>query len=430
MTNNEIQGVRSDQNDPRVATVLAVHLVRQVLDEAYIIANAAHDSGQPWQYVSGLRKMRRCNLNETYEADSTALPLLTFNKKYYEAKLFQTTSKVATSTPQKVSGHSTSLNEHTLIGQGDEEYNMDTDESKSTSLFITNLFDMSDVERDLNITEPDLIQEKVEPNNLVMIAMKKIMDSFVDSAMDTVLDKEIKKESSPDMTITSSYSFLEDAEIDDVSEIENTLDFKTEETQIATSSKQVPDQSETPNKQDFVRYEKAFLTLNLSKILLGDEQYSEDDDEPVLQDPKGLSLQEIELMTRGSSGDIMPDAKVMKNKEFAAISGVSSAGLVSKKSSIVRCCRTQGARLLACLRGWWWRRKLPGKRREARMHGSKRVVCPLSPDTRRRAASLLDQRRLRSPSPSQSVIWKFNTINEALVHSAHWKEFSSNMDCN
>lgn len=32
--------------DPRVAALLAVHLVGQVLDEAYVIAVAAHESGR------------------------------------------------------------------------------------------------------------------------------------------------------------------------------------------------------------------------------------------------------------------------------------------------------------------------------------------------------------------------------------------------
>ncbi|CAH3982228.1 uncharacterized protein LOC123714084 [Pieris brassicae] len=410
MTNkdDEIQ-----QGDPRAATVMAIHLVRQVLDEAYIIANAAHDSGEPWQYVSGLTKLRRCTIDETNEEDK-AFPMLAVNI-YTDSKLYKTPSKVVTSTPQKAAGISVSPNDHTLIGQGDEEFIGDTDESKSTSMFITHLFDMSDVERDMSFNEPVL--EQNEPNNLIMISMKKIMDSFVDSAMNSAFGNETLetdlKESSD--TITSSYSFLDDATNEEI--LPNTS--RHDETYS-----KMPNVDATINKQDFARYEKAFLSLNRDF-----EQYSDDDEEPVLQDPKGLNLQEIELMTRDSSKDISP-VKEVKKKEFAAVSGVSSSALGSKKSSIVRRCKTQGARLMACLRSWWWRRKIPGKRREFRVADSRRGVCPLSPEARRRAASLLDERQLRSPTPTRSVIWKFNTINEALVHSAQWKEFTSDMKSN
>lgn len=51
-------------------------------------------------------------------------------------------------------------------------------------------------------------------------------------------------------------------------------------------------------------------------------------------------------------------------------------------------------------------------------------MCPLSPDARRRASSLLDNRLLRSPSPCRAVIWKFNTVNESLVNSNYWKEYT------
>ncbi|XP_038221356.1 uncharacterized protein LOC119839207 [Zerene cesonia] len=288
MTNKDAE--RDIHRDPRMATLLAVHLVSQVLDEAYVIANAAQDSDNP-----------------------------------------------------------TNVNDHSLIGQGDEEFTGDTDESKSTSLFITNLFDMSDVERDMSLIEPVLMQDKPEPH-------------------------------------------------DDINN------------------------NETTTKHDIASYEKAYLTLNR------DYEHYSDDEEPVLQDPKGLSMHEIELMAGGSAGDNCPQEKQTKNKELAAISGVSSSGLGSKKSSLIRRCRTQGARLLSCLRGWWWRRRFHGKRRDSRMHGSIRLHCPLSPDARRRAASLLDQRHLRTPSPSRSVVWKFNTVNEALVHSAQWKEFASKID--
>lgn len=62
---------------------------------------------------------------------------------------------------------------------------------------------------------------------------------------------------------------------------------------------------------------------------------------------------------------------------------------------------------------------------ESRVPGSVRGLCPLSPDARRRAASLLDQRRLGSPTPSsQHLVWKFNTVSEALVNSSRWKNYT------
>lgn len=61
---------------------------------------------------------------------------------------------------------------------------------------------------------------------------------------------------------------------------------------------------------------------------------------------------------------------------------------------------------------------------ENRVPFAARGLCPLSPDARRRAASLLDQRLLRSPSPSRDVVWKFNTVNESFVHSSRWKGYT------
>lgn len=60
---------------------------------------------------------------------------------------------------------------------------------------------------------------------------------------------------------------------------------------------------------------------------------------------------------------------------------------------------------------------------DPRVCGSIRGLCPLSPDARRRASSLLDQRNLHTPSPSRPIVWKFNTVNEAIVHSSRWRDF-------
>lgn len=64
---------------------------------------------------------------------------------------------------------------------------------------------------------------------------------------------------------------------------------------------------------------------------------------------------------------------------------------------------------------------------DSRGAGSIRGICPLSPEARRRAASLLDQRHLYSPGAPRSVVWKFNTVNEAMVNSAKWKEYTFEM---
>ena len=59
-----------------------------------------------------------------------------------------------------------------------------------------------------------------------------------------------------------------------------------------------------------------------------------------------------------------------------------------------------------------------------------RGLCPLSPYAHQRSSSLIDQRNLRPPSPSKSTLWKFNTVNEALVHSSRWKDFGYKVNLN
>lgn len=52
-----------------------------------------------------------------------------------------------------------------------------------------------------------------------------------------------------------------------------------------------------------------------------------------------------------------------EKKGLNATSEVLSSGPGSRKSNIVHRCRYQGAKLLSCLKGWWCRRKLLGKRK-------------------------------------------------------------------
>lgn len=60
--------------------------------------------------------------------------------------------------------------------------------------------------------------------------------------------------------------------------------------------------------------------------------------------------------------------------------------------------------------------------------GSIGGLCQLSADARCRTSSLFDQRNLHTPSPSRPTVWKFNTVNEAIVHSSRWREFDPEMN--
>ncbi|CAH2040546.1 unnamed protein product, partial [Iphiclides podalirius] len=181
--------------------------------------------------------------------------------------------------------------------------------------------------------------------------------------------------------------------------------------------------NENIQPKDVAVYENAYVTLNRDY-----EQYS-DEEECVQQDLKSLALQEVELSATNTSSVKLTTVEKIEHKDLAATSAVSPS-TISRKSGIVRRCRLQGARFLSCLRGWWWRRKLPGRRKEPRLPGTVRGQCPLTPSAKQRAASLMDHRLARSPSPSRCPVWKFNTINEAMVNSAQWNEYAFEMKPN
>ncbi|CAG9579716.1 unnamed protein product [Danaus chrysippus] len=395
-----------DSCDPRDAALLAVHLVSQVLDEAYVIANAAKESGEPWNYISSLRKLRISRLDDTYEDDMT----FTVSKddyKYVEGNNID--NEVVTSTPQK-GNFAKDQNEASFIGQGDENFEVP---------FVCD--------------EPDTeIQNDIESSDAQNDDILKTIDSYLNDVIDAVFGRDEDKASNSSSSregsgsnsdlagafgsdIAQDVGFYMDDLTSNVAEGNNNVDKET----VEKHEVEQVSQSEQNNK-DIAAYENAFLTLNR------DYDVSDDDDEPVLRDPKSMMMQEIELLTAVTSTDnISPE---QDQKTLAATSGVSTQG--SRKSNLVRRCRVQGAKLLSCLRGLWWKRKLLGRRKECRGPGSIRGFCPLSPDARRRAASLLDQRNLRTPSPSRSVFWKFNTVNEALVHSSRWKDFGLKMSLN
>ncbi|XP_052739807.1 uncharacterized protein LOC112043597 [Bicyclus anynana] len=252
--------------------------------------------------------------------------------------------------------------------------------------------------------------------------MEHIIDSFVSNAFNILFGQDGQEDDSlshysEDLTDKSSYSFL-----NDIADVPKDTCLKIKEDDVCdkkiddekSSSNGIANENEK-NDNEVAFYENVYLTLNR------DYEPCSDEEEPVLQDPKTVPMQEVELLTANTSSE---NVELHQEKKELGSCAMSTSVAGSRKSSLVHRCRIQGARLLSCFRGWWWRRKLPGKRKVPRAPGSIRGLCPLSPDVRRRAASLLDQRHLGSPTPSTSLAWKFNTINESLVNSSRWKELA------
>ncbi|VVC92533.1 unnamed protein product [Leptidea sinapis] len=207
MTNNG--GEHDVPHERRMAALTAVHLVSQVLEEANVIANAAYDS--------------------------------------------------------VIHGNT----EYMLIGQGDEVFNDDSDTTKSTSLFINNLFDLSDVELTAYCDESET-QDIIEPD--ILVTMKSIMETFINSALNRAFGEETVSQSKTpsDVSSQSSYSYMDDAT------------FPTLKDDILNnygegSNMVVPVENHDANidKVDLASYENAFLTLNR------EEQCSENQEEPI-----------------------------------------------------------------------------------------------------------------------------------------------------
>ncbi|XP_026318608.1 uncharacterized protein LOC113229279 isoform X2 [Hyposmocoma kahamanoa] len=463
MTNREDDG---ESFDPRVAALLAVHLVGQVLDEAYVIAVAAHESGQPWDYLSMLKNRQNEELGATAHDEISMIT----SKGDHEAldNCADHNSNVATSTPQKILAEESikpKLETSIYMGQGDGEFEVLEDLSNSTSLFINHLFDMSEVEPrsyrkgkeqedicdDMAVVQNDFARnELLTDNELLTEDISKIMESYVNTAFNIALGQEFQiceaqESQDPEKSLKSSeqtgYSFLTEAFSGDLGKdvafyvenecvanegkvveiIENMIEKEAPKfTEVTDSANDVQE------KEDVTRYENAYLTLNRD---YEQEQGTDDEADALFQDPKALAMQDVELAnnTLDSVDNLSVHGELVQeeNKELMATSAVSAVSRKSK-SSLVSRCRTTGARLLSCLRGWW-RRKTPGRRKDSRGAGSIRGICPLSPEARRRAASLLDQRHLYSPGAPRSVVWKFNTVNEAMVNSAKWKEYTFEM---
>ncbi|KAJ8719025.1 hypothetical protein PYW07_016581 [Mythimna separata] len=452
MINKEVDGEQT--RDPRLAALLAVHLVSQVLDEASVIANASRETGRPWRHHSMLKNLENDKLCDADDEDTSFEASKGDSDIVNENKMAQVANVVATSTPEKVTNDLLKNKPETsFIGQGDEELDMrQTELKKSTSMFINQLFDMSDVEKVTAGDDSETVQSNSEPNDRLVEATIKILESFVNTAIGVTSELTSLALAEPTKSVAdavpserssnseqSEYSFLSDAYAENIGKdiafyihddgagddiVGNCgVSHVVPAVKIRELCDEIPEKL-VNESMDVTRYENAYLTLNRDY-----DQNSEDEVEQILEDPKGMTLQEVELMTAHTSDEDLsthaePEPKVCpKMKELAAISGVSTDPSGSKKSSLVSRCRSQGARLLACIRGWW-RRRTPGRRKENRIPFAARGLCPLSPDARRRAASLLDQRLLRSPSPDRAAIWKFNTVNEALVNSSRWKNYT------
>ncbi|KAL4711403.1 hypothetical protein ACJJTC_016157 [Scirpophaga incertulas] len=428
MTNKEDEN--NSSCDHRIAALLAVHLVKQVLDEAHIIVNGDPEADLQWKSVNKTKAIKSCERNGHTQdlvspADEKDLTNMLKNEIYNG-------TNVATSTPQKIKDVKTTPDN--LIGQDDSGLCfMENQNETSTSLYINNLFDMTEVENAITSEDSPKIEPKDETDQkqLITEAMNNIMVSYVNTALSIAFMQDVLK-TEPDVgnhspiTNRSSNSALADVGETDVynamgdvafcvdngvpSEVGNIEEFVVKADKI---SEQTLDTNVEQNKNDIARFENAYITLNRDF-----DQCSEGDGN-IVQDPKGV-LQEVELSPVQTSNKNSLEVISCEDKSELKAESAITTSAKSRKSTLAQRCRTQGSRLLACLRGWW-RRKTPGKRKEARVPGSMRGLCPLSPDARRRAASLLDERRLgKSPTPSQQVVWKFNTVSEALVNSTRW----------
>ncbi|KAI8420882.1 hypothetical protein MSG28_008067 [Choristoneura fumiferana] len=420
----------------RVAGLLAFHLVSQVLDEAHIIANAAAESGRPWHYLSMRKNMPPDMTYVIPPGQEFTTPPGDFIEGNESAKM-EMDNLLVTSTPQKIIDDKSKI--ETIIGQGDEDVDAgQSDLNNSTSMFINHLFDMSDVEHGI-CDNTAIIEKNIQANELLSQVVTEIKEQYNDTMLHTYdrIDQTEEEavgltDKSYRSTDNSSFSLLADEShegigkdvmfyVDD--DVPTCTDMVYETPQDPMTSQralQHYEELEEIKIENSELYENAYLTMNRDY-----DQCSDEDGYPILQDPKGMIMQEIELLTADTSVDTNTpcdepeeDSSTKQRGDLQATSAVSAS---SRKSSLVHKCRLQGARLLACLRGWW-RRKAPSKRKEGRVPGPRRGRCPMSPDARRRRASSMQGPPL-SPVPS-CVTWKFNTLNEALVNSSVWKDYT------
>ncbi|XP_048000466.1 uncharacterized protein LOC125237438 isoform X1 [Leguminivora glycinivorella] len=413
----------TDSNS-RVASLLAYHLVNLVLQEGCMIANAALESGHPREYLAmGVNAVRSDLTYVIRRGEDTAEG--NFIEGTDNAKLESELNNILmTSTPQKNADDKPKIEN----GQGDDHKQVKQQELNiSTSLFINHLFDISELE--LGISENANHTQNIEYNDFPF-SISNVMDCYMNAALDAIRVTEEKEKESVDKQVrisgNSSFTYVEGVfenyEKEEVLYVDHDNSPRTEnvyEIPQDPMTSQMALQCDLDSKNENSElYENTYLTLNRDY-----DQCSDEEEFPILADPKGMLLQEIALMTANTSfdterscneheEDIQNDEKY-RRENFATTSGVSSG---SRKSRIVRRWRMQGAKFLACIRGWW-RRKSTGKRKE----GASTLQRPLSPGARRRACSLLDQRVSPAELPRRA---KCNTINEALLNSHHWMDYT------
>ncbi|KAG7310086.1 hypothetical protein JYU34_004626 [Plutella xylostella] len=413
----------------KLAGLLASHLVGQVLDEAYIIANAAKESGQPWRYWKMVKNLRNDKLTE---------PDLLEHKKDYFAPSSTLTmddnvegqvNSLVTSTPQK--HDDVTKHEVTLIGQGDGDARQTNFSDKSCT--FSNLENMSDIcdnneyIETLQIIKPpvntseqilhEIIDSGLNENlTFSMAAARDDLNPFRQMTEMTDKDK-ISEEYSENSLWTGMFGIDPNDLAFGVELDENVNSYlpKKESTVVITH-----EQSAVTIMNQSV---EAYLTLNRDY-----EIYSDEDGDPILQDPKSLvDLQEIDLLTAdvsekslavGSQSSPLQDSK-QKQDELSSASGMTS----SSKKSLSQRCRVHGARLMQCLRGWW-KRRTPGTKESDRPG----VGC-LTPGARRRGRSL-DQRGLGDQVTSLAP-WRPHTLSGALRNTTCWRQytFETNPHC-
>ncbi|XP_063635002.1 uncharacterized protein LOC134805669 [Cydia splendana] len=418
--------MEESDNNSHVAGLLAYHLVNLVLQEGCMIANAALESGCPREYLSTRVNAVRSDLTFVIRAGEDATYVDPVVDNFIEgadnAKMESEPNVLMTSTPQKVTDDKPKKEN----GQGDDyteeqQYEL----NNSTSLFINQLFDISDVE--LGISDHASHAQNTEYNELLPFSIRNVMDFYMNAALDAFRVTEEKERESVDkrvrITGNSSFSYIEEA----LEDYENDIVFyvDNDDSPCTENVYQIPQdpmtsqmalQCDLDNKNENSElYENTYLTLNRDY-----DQCSDEEEFPILEDPKEMLMQEIALLTANTSIDTgrsydepEEDIHIDYKKPREELAGVSTG---SRKSKLVRRWRLQGARFLACIRGWW-RRKATGKRKAAGSASQR----PLSPGVRRRAASLLDQRVSSTVLPCHA---KCNTINEALLNSQHWMDYT------
>ncbi|XP_061704701.1 uncharacterized protein LOC133516034 isoform X1 [Cydia pomonella] len=421
--------MEESDNNSRVAGLLAYHLVNLVLQEGCMIANAALESGRPREYLSSRVNAVRSDLTFIIRAGEDATYVDTAVDNFIEgadnAKIESEPNVLVTSTPQKVADDKTKKEN----GQGDDLTEEQQHElNNSTSLFINHLFDISDVE--LGLSDHTNHAQNAEYNVLSPFCINNVMDFYMNAALDAFRITEEKERESVDKRVrisgNSSFSYIEEAledydkdvvfyvHQDDSPCTENVYEIPQD-----PMTSQMALQCDLDNKNENSElYENTYLTLNRDY-----DQCSDEEEYPILEDPKGMLMQEIALLTANTSIDTgrsydesredIHNDHSKPREGLAATSGVSAG---SRKSRLVHRWRLQGARFLACIRGWW-RRKATGKRKAAESASQR----PLSPGVRRRAASLLDH---RVSSTVLTCHAKCNTINEALLNSHHWMDYT------